>query len=355
MTMVPDRELARRRRGLEALLDGGAVLVHGRPNVRYLSGHDGGGFVPWLLLCAAGDALVHYTAEEDSLAALGDRMELLPFGPTDAELDRVAAMLERAGDGPVLGDLHWWTAEEYRHLAARLGDRLGDAGGALTTLRARKSDWERERLRAAGQITTSVMDRLVELAAGGANGPELAVALHREAIEQGSGPLPPTPFVAVGPATFENHRTWDDNREPAGPYLFEFATSVDGYGVPLSRSHTEDPDGRRALEAIEAGLAQAEKLLGPGVPAVELDAAVRGAIGGAGFELRHRAGYSIGLGEADTWMEGAVARLDPGASWRLEPGMAFHVVGSVVRPGAFGVARSASVLVTDDGFERLAR
>jgi Xaa-Pro aminopeptidase len=310
--------------------------------------------VPWLLLAGGTAGLVHYTAEEDSLASFGDRMELRPFGRTESELDEVASMLEHVHDEPVLGDLCWWTAEEYRHVATQLGDRLQDCTRALTILRARKSEWEQERLRAAGRITAQVMGQLVKLAGQGASGPELAIALHTEAIKLGSGPLPPTPSVAVGAATFENHKTWDDNNEQAGPYLFEFATSVDGYSVPLSRSHTDEPAGRRALDAIEAGLAKIEGLLGPGVPANHLDAAMRKAIGAAGFELRHRAGYSIGLGETDTWMEGVVARLEPQATWRLEVGMAFHVVGSVVRPGAFGVARSVSVLVTDDGFERLA-
>ncbi|HKQ02828.1 MAG TPA: M24 family metallopeptidase [Actinomycetes bacterium] len=351
--MVPDGELERRRRRLRELVDGRPLLVHGRSNLRYLTGYDGGGFVPWLLLDDS-LALVHYTAEEDSLAGLGDRMDLLPFGPAESELDRVAGMLRRVADGRVVGDLHWWTAEEYRHLGSRLGDRLEDGTGALTALRARKSEWEREQLRAAGRITTRVMDRLEELAGHGASGPELAIALHSEAIRLGSGPLPPTPFVAVGPATFENHKTWDDNKAVTGPYLFEFATSVDGYSVPLSRSRTDDPDGRRALDGVERGLTKVQDLLAPGAPANELDAAMRGAIAAAGFELRHRAGYSIGLGEADTWMEGIVARLAPQATWRLEAGMTFHVVGSVVRPGAFGVARSASVLITDDGYEPLA-
>jgi Xaa-Pro dipeptidase len=352
--MVPDSELARRGQRVDELVGGGALLVHGRPNVRYLTGYDGGGFVPWLLLAGGEAGLVHYTAEEDSLAAFAGRMELRPFGPAERELDVLTGLLDRVPDGPVSGDLHWWSAEEYRHVVGLLGGRLQDASGALAASRARKSEWERERLRAAGWITGQVMASLAELAAGGATGPELAVALHTEAIRLGSGPFPPTPFVAVGPATYANHTTWDDNAEPAGSYLFEFATSVDGYSVPLSHSHTDDPDGRRALAAISAGLDEVQARLGPGVRACELDAAMRGAIAGAGFELRHRAGYSIGLGESDTWMEGAVARLDPHATWPVEPGMAFHVVGSVVRPGRFGVARSVSVLVTDDGFERLA-
>ena len=80
---------------------------------------------------------------------------------------------------------------------------------------------------------------------------------------------------------------------------------------------------------------------------------MRGAIEDAGFRFAHRAGYSIGLGDLETWMEGAVALLGPHDQRAIEPGMAFHVVGSVVEPGRFGVARSNSLLVTEDECEVL--
>ena len=93
--------------------------------------------------------------------------------------------------------------------------------------------------------------------------------------------------------------------------------------------------------------------LRPGASAKVLHEAMRGAIDDAGFRFAHRAGYSIGLGDLETWMEGAVALLGPQDDRTVEPGMAFHVVGSVVEPGRFGVARSNSLLVTEDECEVL--
>ena len=345
----PARELQQRIESVLAAVPPGALVVHGRPNVQYLTGYDGAGFGPWLVLDGDRRRLVHYTADEDTFADLAGSWELVPFGPADDDVEVLAETLS----GEVSGDLDWWTAGELAGLSRSLGVAAADESDALARIRRRKTAWEQDQLRAAGGITHEVMQALVDLAADGATGPELASELHAHAIQLGSGPFPPTPFVAVGAATLRNHTTWDADCRPAGPYLFEFATSRNGYGVPLSASDTEDDEGRRALAAIQGGLAVIEERMGPSVAEHEIDALMRAAIAGAGHELRHRGGYSIGLGEADTWMEGRVARLAPNADYALEPGMAFHVVGSVVAP-TFGVAQSISVLVTDSGIEHLA-
>jgi Xaa-Pro aminopeptidase len=346
----PGAELHERMDAVLAAVPAGDLVVHGMPNVQYLTGYDGVGFAPWLLIAGEQRRLVHYTADEDTFAELGTAWELVPFGPADDELEVVAGALRGR---TLCGDLDWWTAGELAGLSGSLPRPVADASDALARIRARKTGWEQDQLRASGSITHAVMQALVDLAADGATGAELAAELHARAIRLGSGPFPPTPFVAVGAATLRNHATWDADGQQAGPYLFEFATSRNGYGVPLSASDTGDDDGRRALAAIQRGLSAIEERMGPSVPAREIDGLMRGAIAGAGFDLRHRSGYSIGLGEADTWMEGRVARLGPATDSALEPGMAFHVVGSVVG-AAFGVAQSMSVLVTDSGIEHLA-
>jgi Xaa-Pro aminopeptidase len=295
---------------------------------------------------------VHYSADEDSVVRLvEDGIEAFAFEPNEDPYDVLRAALPA---GRVATDLRWWTAAETRGL----GIELEDCSDVLTELRAVKSEWEQECLRRCGAVTVAVMDHL-EAAADGSTARELGAALYAEAIAQGSGPFTSIPYVAVGDATFENHTTWDwhgrqDTAEQVcGSYLFEFATSVEGYGVPLSRSRTEDRDGRRALEAVERGVARVREALRPGARANDLHEAMRSSIEDAGFRFAHRAGYSIGLGDLETWMEGAVALLGPQDDRAIEPGMAFHVVGSVVEPGRFGVARSNSLLVTEDECEVL--
>ncbi len=328
-------------------------IIHGRPNIRYLTGYDGGGFPPWLVLDDGRMTLVHYTAEEDSVVRLAESMDLVPFGPADDEITVVSDVLLQRGRSPAAGDLSWWSPSDFRAVES-IEHGLVDCGDQLAALRAVKTNWEQGKLRASGEITSATMQRLVDMASHHATSRELAIALYEKAITLGSGPLPPVPFVAVGRASFENHATWDASDEPAGPFLLEFATSVDGYGVPLSRSGTHIRRGQKALDGIRRGIDRALERLQPDEEARTIDGLLRSSIAESGFELRHRAGYSIGLGESDTWMEGRVARLAPHATFRLKPGMAFHIVGSVVMPGEFGVAHSVSALVTPDGHEVLA-
>jgi Xaa-Pro dipeptidase len=347
-------ELAQRVRILSEFQPSRSLLIHGRSNIRYLTGYEATGFAPWLLIRGGEMVLVHYTADEDSLRSLAGWIELVPFGPSDDETAAVVSLFGSPSTDDLSGDLDWWTGTEYKAIRDVVGDRLNDCGQSFSEMRRCKSSWEKEQLRNAGRITDSVMRLLVELAQKGASARELAAHLHESAIRMGSGPFPPIPFVAVGGATFLNHSTWDASNEKAGPYLLEFATSVNGYGVPLSASATRDANGQRALAAIGTGLRSVAQRMGPGVQASVVDSLMRQAIAAAGFELRHRSGYAIGLGEPDTWMEGRIARLSPNATYPLATGMAFHVVGSVVQPGSFGVAQSMSVLVTDDGIEHIA-
>jgi Xaa-Pro aminopeptidase len=354
--MIPSAEVQDRLERFRGLTPGSVRVVHGRSNVRYLTGYDGGGFTPWLVITDSDLLLVHYSADEDSVAAhRAVQLVAQPFSPADDPLQalRDAVGAPRTG---VVADLGWWRYDEVRDL----GVDMADCSEALRVMRVVKSPWEQDRLRDSGLITSATMDRLEDLARSGASGRSLAVALYESVIGLGSGPFTAIPYLAVGGATFENHTTWDwaDTRgEPelpaSGDYLLEFATSVEGYGAPLSRSGSSHPAAATALKAIEAGIEKIKESLRPGANGSALHSLMQSSIEAAGFHFSHRAGYSVGLGETETWMEANLALLGPLASHRIEEGMAFHVVGSIVEPGSFGVARSNCVLVTSDGCEVL--
>jgi Xaa-Pro aminopeptidase len=353
--LISAQEIDRRLGAFRAGTEGHGRVVHGRANVRYLTGYDGGGFTPWLAIGDDWIVLVHYSADEDSVAGLDvPGLEPVGFEPEDDHLTALRAALGRFDGRPLQADLDWWMAPDV----AGLPSDVGDCSALLNELRAVKSAWEQDALRRAGSITSAVMDRL-EREAEGRTARELAAILYAEAIERGSGPFTSIPYLAVGQATFENHATWDwheraeASEEACGAYLFEFATSVEGYGVPLSRSRCDDADGQRALVAIEDGVRGIREALVPGAHPRALHAIMHESISAAGFRFAHRAGYSIGLGDLETWMEGSVARLGPREGRVIRSGMSFHIVGSVVAPGRFGVARSNSVLVTDSGAEVL--
>lgn len=356
--MIPPEEVWGRVEAFRRLTPGRLRVIHGRSNVRYLTGLDGGGFTPWLIIGDQNITAVFYTADEDSLEQYSiQELRLRPFSPDEDVLEVVReAVRSEAASSAIVGDLQWWTHSEV----AGLNLDVEEGSEAIRSLRVVKSEWEQSRLRESGVITQSTMDQLETLIDQGATARDLAIALYQTAIGLGSGPFTYLPYVAVGGATLENHTTWDWDREKgvearkAGAYLFEFATNVDGYGTPLSRSRCEDRDGQLALAAVERGISSIRSALRPGSDPAEMHRLMLSSIESAGFRFAHRAGYSIGLGEAETWMEGELALLGPLARYEIRHGMAFHVVGSVVVRGRFGVARSNSLLVTADGVEILA-
>jgi Xaa-Pro aminopeptidase len=357
--MTPAEEVASRLERFRAATPGTTRLVHGRANVRYLTGYDGGGFTPWLLIGDDTVAAVFYTADQESVEAVSTlELELIPFAPTDDPFELVQAAIESRNGArtSLVGDLDWWSTHE----SSLLRTAFANVSDALRAQRVIKSAWEQQQLRSSGAITAKTMDHLEELAAAGASPRQLAGALFSKAIELGSDAFTYIPYVAVGAATYLNHTTWDwaklwgGEDQTSDVYLFEFATNFNGYGTPLSRSRCEDAAAKRALSAIETAIATIRERLRPKADPRELHAVMADAITAAGFSFAHRAGYSIGLGESETWMESSLAQLGPQADYRIAAGMAFHVVGSVVEPGRFGVARSNSLLVTEDGCDVLA-
>ena len=66
-----------------------------------------------------------------------------------------------------------------------------------------------------------------------------------------------------------------------------------------------------------------------------------------------RAGYSIGLGFVPSWDEDHIMKLRPNDNRVLEPGMAFHVVPSLYKPGTGVACCSNSFLITEAGAEPL--
>jgi Xaa-Pro aminopeptidase len=355
--MTPAREVAARLEAFRRRTPGATRVVHGRPNIRYLTGYDGGGATPWLIVDDYTLALVFYTADEASVDAVNSvKFAKIPFTPDDDPFHVLGSAIAARNGNDLVGDLDWWTAGEL----SALNRHLSNGSEHLRELRVVKSQWEQDQLRAAGAITAATMQHVERLARESAPPRELAGAFFAKAIELGSDAFTYIPYLSVGKATHLNHTTWDwaklwnGTDEPGGAYLFEFATCSEGYGTPLSHSYSDEPDAKRALGAIESAIDHIRTDLRPGADPRALHRVMVDAITRAEFKFAHRTGYSIGLGESETWMEGNLALLGPRANYQIAAGMAFHVVGSVVIAGRFGVARSNSVLVTADGCEVLA-
>jgi Xaa-Pro dipeptidase len=133
---------------------------------------------------------------------------------------------------------------------------------------------------------------------------------------------------------------------------------VERYHAGLMRSSvvgTPSDLVQRAAEASMDALTRAIEAMKPGVKAGELDDIARQITTRAGLSEyhHHRLGYHIGIAFPPVWVQRSVFSLNTGVMEVLKPGMIFHLVPALLIPGVGGIGNSETVLVTEDGAERL--
>jgi Xaa-Pro dipeptidase len=136
----------------------------------------------------------------------------------------------------------------------------------------------------------------------------------------------------------------------------ELVPQVRGYSARIMRPtvigspSAAQADAARALIEIQDRQIAAMQ---PGARAADVDAICRAGVLKAGLRDRYdnATGYTLGYYAPWSPRTSDFTRLFvPTASWRLEPGMVFHMYTS-----AAGLAFSETVLVTEAGAERLTR
>jgi Xaa-Pro dipeptidase len=145
-----------------------------------------------------------------------------------------------------------------------------------------------------------------------------------------------------------------EHRLETGSHVALVLTRVNGYAAESERTYFTAPpskDARVAFDAMTKAREIAFEMLKPGLPCGEVDAVVNDFLGREGFldddQRLHRTGHGIGLGthEAPWLAEGSVDRLAENMVISVEPG--------IYLPGVGGIRHSDTVLVTNDGHERL--
>ncbi len=139
-----------------------------------------------------------------------------------------------------------------------------------------------------------------------------------------------------------------------GPHVALALIRVHGYCAECERtSFTVAPgsEERAAFAAMMEARRRAFALIRPGAPCAEIDAAANEFLRDEGYggNLRHRTGHGFGLSTHEgPWVaEGSDEVLGPGMLVSVEPG--------IYLPGVGGVRHSDTVLITEDGYERLTR
>lgn len=249
-------------------------------------------------------------------------------------------------------------AKRFQHLTALLpGVTFVDFSDVFRPLRLKKSPREIAVMRKAAGIADVTMRRAIAAAVPGASSRTSAAVASASFIELGAD------FGRTGPITvgrgwnFLHGKLSDDALQPGDVLHLELVPKVNGYCARLMRPAVMGVPSAELQDAAATLIEIQDRQIAamvPGTVAGEVDAILRQGVLDAGLrqDYVNNTGYTLGYYFEQAPRTSDFTRLfTSAAEWRLEAGMTFHMYTSA----AAGIAFSETVLVTDDGPERLTK
>ena len=383
--MTPRDEIERRLDALRSALAGDglqAALIVQHTDLAYFSGTNQQAH---LVVPVTGDAvlLVRRVLERARAESPLDRIEPL------RSLGGLAAALAAAGveEGAAIGlELDVLPARLYLGYARRLtGHELGDCSPAVRRVRARKSDWELARMRAASEQVRRAAEAVPALVQPGVSESQVQLEVERAlrlAGHQGqlrfrgfnqemhygqvlagpSGAVPgysDSPLCGPGPNPVLGKGPDDHILAPGDPVIADLVGGHEGWLADQTRTFAVgriDADLRAAHDCAASILRSVEAEIRPGTPASSLydlaeamaaDAGLEEHFMGAGPQRVRFLGHGVGM-EIDE-----LPVLAPGFDEPLETGNVIAVEPKFVFPGRGAVGIENMYAVTADGFETM--
>jgi Xaa-Pro dipeptidase len=351
-----------RRRGLDA------TLVFGPANLFYLTGYETIGFANFQLAAvpASGEPRLLVRELESAPARRLSWLRAAPVAWEDDQdpLEATVQMLRAQGLGRgrigVDEVSMFLSVRTYKRLRRLLPEaELLDGSGIVEKARRIKAADEIDCFRTAATYTRAGMAAAMEAVREGARDNDVGAAAARAMYAAGSEYVASGPTVTSGYRSGIAHTTFARQRiERGDAVLIELGGVHRRYTNALMRSAVVGPPSdlvRRMYDACSLALDASIAALRPGVTAGSVHDACQRVIDDAGFEpnFRKRLGYSIGIGFAPGWGEGAFLELSRGDPTLLEAGMVFHMPPALRVYPEVGMGCSETVLVTEDGAEVL--
>jgi Xaa-Pro aminopeptidase len=252
-------------------------------------------------------------------------------------------------------DSHGHTLHTRQRLAALLPDaHFIDRPGLSDWLRRCKSETEIALLREAAAIGDAAMEAIRAACQPGLTARAAAAIAAGEFLRRGADGGETGPILrAAGDMGFL-HGARDDTPLAEGDVLHvELTPRRALYSARIMRPIVAGRDRRGIAVLVDRLVAMQDAQIAamrPGIEARAADAVLREAALGAGLrrEFTNVSGYSLGLYGRTPRASNFSHALHPGAAWRLEEGMVFHLYVS-----AGGAAISETVVVRETGGERL--
>jgi Xaa-Pro aminopeptidase len=248
-------------------------------------------------------------------------------------------------------------------------DRIVSAEKIASSLKARKTDVEIQRMTRAIEHTLDIYAKVKGFIAPGKTEKEIAGFMIREVESRGldfAWEKSHCPAVFTGPATAEAHYKPTDRKVELGHVLnMDFGVKFEDYCSDIQRTfyirekgETEAPgEVQKGFDTIVASIERARQAIKPGVKGAEIDKVARDYIVSRGYEeFPHALGHQVGrfahdgtalLGPA--WEKYAQKPFQP-----LEEGMVFTIEPRLKVPGRGVVTIEEMVVIAKDGAEFLA-
>jgi Xaa-Pro aminopeptidase len=240
--------------------------------------------------------------------------------------------------------------------AALPGASFVDVGPVVWELRLPKSPAEIALLRRAAEVADEAMRRAAAACVRGGTQRDAAKAAAIAFIELGADPGAPGP-ISAGRGWDFLHGHMDEGQLAEGDVVhIELIPRVAGYSARVMRCVTVGTPPATLLEAAESLRELQDRQIAalvPGALAHDVDAVLREGVLARGLRsaFDNISGYTLGFySHAGPRTSDFTRTFHPGASWRIEPRMVFHMYAS-----AAGASFSETVLVTETGPERLTR
>lgn len=250
-----------------------------------------------------------------------------------------------------------FTVDTFERLRRLLPDaRFVAMTGVSDRARQRKSAEEIVAIEAAARIADQTMLGLEATAAVGLRVRDVAAVASAALLRLGGDDGGPGPIlVAGGDIAFLHGRGLDRVLVEGDVLHVELTPRVDNYGARLMRPIFLGPPSTAQSTALDRLIALQDAQIAAMVAGAEaraVDAVLRDAVLADGLRADYGnvTGYSMGLYGRTPRPSDFSFALHPGADFRLEPGMVFHMYTS-----ARGLAVSETVLVGEKSARRLTR
>ncbi|MDA9431821.1 M24 family metallopeptidase [Bradyrhizobium sp. CCBAU 51627] len=360
------RERLRRTQEEMAKHDLPVLLLHQPENILYLTGFYTTGYFSYHALAVPGSGEPTLILRDMEIPAARSTSWVKSHtiyadaaDPVPVWLDAARRALDGFGlaGGRIGVDEHSWflTVERWKMLQALLPKAtLVREPRIVDQLRLIKSPREIDYLRQAARQVEVGIRAGIEAIAPGATERVVAGAVFNALVGAGSG-LPLSGIIMSGNRTDQLHGDYSDRSlEQGDAVYFELQGIHQKYWARLMRTAVvgqPTDDQRRIAETIIRIQDEAIALMRPGTSAGVVDRACREPLLASGLRetYTNRAGYSLGLNYRPSAGE-FIREFVPGVEWVLETGMVFHMLMM-----AAGMGFSETVLVTDQGPERLTR